>query len=574
MSHIYISYRAIDSHQKAIQQIYTYLADHYGADYVTLSPQDHALDTTIRQAQVQSHQILLVVFGRYGLNMVDERGNRLIVDPYDAQHIEISAALKNRLQIQTLVFDDMVEDLSKHIPEVLKDLAKKPVTLNMTYDTVPDTLETLVDDFGEVKPDTPPITQVDLSQMVVQPSTKPVHPLTPYHQSTSATHEPEIYIHQSRNPLMRFLRRFRRQVTGDAQSQYNNHLANGHSQVDNYRQMWPTSFLMIAVAIALAIAFGAVANTHIPDNNDADFNLREVAAMGRGAVDVAFSADGSQVAHITPFGGVYYLNWEIMTFPDRISVRMSSPEQLAYSIDNTLVMRNDSRIFVVNTRDFGGYLEHQYVIDRDATILDMAVSPTSPVIVFILDTGELIRWNYNANQIDSVTVVNEPVASAQLSVSEDLNLIAVYAYASYLTRTITMLSMDSLEQQYRDNASLEFITLDDEARMITLPWRAGTYTVWNTNNWSQRVGNVKNLYTTSTTTNFEYNSEINLLMQIAEQDVYSWLINDESEYLGSYSLDINDRVETFAISPDGRYLVTGTLTNTIIWELDLADDLN
>ena len=209
-------------------------------------------------------------------------------------------------------------------------------------------------------------------------------------------------------PVMRFLRRVRRQVSGNAghvnQAQHNAHPNTNRPSAESYRQMWPTSFLVIAAVIGLSIFVAAMLQTDIPASQTADFTLREVATMGRGGADVAFSTDGSEVAHITGYGDVYRFNWETMDFPDRVNVRMSSPEQLAYGMDNLLVMRNDARIFVVNTRDYGGYLAHQYVVDGGATILEMAVSQTSPIIVFVLDTGDVvIHWNYGTGDISQTS---------------------------------------------------------------------------------------------------------------------------------------------------------------------------
>ena len=200
MSHIYISYRAVDSHQKAINRLVDHFIQIYGEENVTRSPHRDVLDTTNRQKWVQSHAIVLVIFGRYGLNMVDERGNRLLDDPYDPQHVEISSALKHRLKIHTLVFDDMVDDLGEHLPDVLKGLANKPISTHMTNATLDTTLEQLAEQFESVDVEPSP-TQFDLSKMVAQPSRKETASaeyVSPAPQPQTAY--PQIQIHASRNP--------------------------------------------------------------------------------------------------------------------------------------------------------------------------------------------------------------------------------------------------------------------------------------------------------------------------------------------------------------------------------------
>jgi|GEM_PF-3160423 len=577
MSHIYISYRAVDSHQKAINRIVEHFTQLYGEDNVTRAPHRDALDTTHRQQWVQSHAIVLVIFGRYGLNMVDERGNRLLDDPYDPQHIEVSAALKHRLKIHTLVFDDMVDNLADHLPDVLKGLATKPKTTHLTNATLDDTLNKLTEQFDmlTVQPST---AQFDLSKMVAQPSRKEAT-ATEQIPSTSQvqTAYPQIQIHASRNPLMRFLRRVRLQISGDAghatQAENNANPNTNRPRVESYRQMWPTSFLVIVAVIGLSIFVAAMMQTDIPTSQNADFTLRQVATMGRGGDDVTFSADGSEVAHITGYGDVYHFNWETMDFPDRVNVRMSSPEQLAYGIENSLVMRNDSRIFVVNTHDYGGYIEHQYVAQGGVTILDMAVSQTSTDIVFVLDSGWLIHWDYGIGQISETELMRQPNNGALIRVSSQHNIIALL-----FDRAIHVYDMDTLNLIQTDNRDrYTFADFDrDEARLIA--WTTSNKArVWQVDDWSSRTKELSHYDPSidgryANVDNFVYDSQYDRLVQHVNNRVIEWDYNRQPQYLGEYRLtNTGDIIQSIAISPDGRYLATGTLGDTIIWQLNIDE---
>ena len=589
MARIYISYRSIDSHQKAIQQIYTRLAEKY--ETVTLSPQDQSLDTTVRQAQVQSHNVLLVIFGRYGLNMVDERGNRLIDDPYDAQHIEISAGLKHRMQIHTLVFDDMVEDLSEHIPEVLHGLTKQVVTLNMTNATVTETLDTLVDAIGDMRPRIP-TSKPDLSKMVIQPSTKqaspPVMHLPQPVPSQQPSPAPEIYIHQSRNPVIRFFQRLGGQMVGQTthptQSEENNRPDTGRPRVESYRQMWPTSFLVIALVVGLAMFIASVIQTQAPDTSDEDFSLHQIATMERGAIDVAFSSDGTEVTHITPYHEVYYINWQTMDTPERLSVRMSSPVQVEYGMDDMLVMRNDSRIFVVNPREYNGYLAHQYVVETDATILDMAVSRTSSVIVFVLDTGEVVKWDYDEGNINKSNVVNNTTKLANIILSEDAQVIAtLIANHLYILDGKTLTYIDEFGRftfiaiDNNDSILLGLQPVRHNNRIGTQRYERGNQ-IFSLDDWTSKQLVMSNQHFLDYTSfdNYTYFAGSSLLIQQHENEIRIWQIKETGRYLGAYEVfedfnDMNGIIQSIAISPDGQYLATATTTDTIIWELDVAD---
>lgn len=579
MSRIYISYRSIDSHQKAIQQIYAHLAQTYGVDYVTLSSQDQSLDTTLRQAQVQSHNVLLVIFGRYGLNMVDERGNRLIADPYDAQHIEISAGLKHRLQVHTLVFDDMVENLSDHIPEVLNGLTSEAVILGVTNATVSETVENLVKTIGTAKPRVS-ASKPDISKMVIQPSSKQATTthVNPQLHPAQPTPEPEIYIHQSRNPVIRFFQRIGQHIIGShhpqtTQIEENNRPDAGRPRVESYRQMWPTSFLIIATVIAFGIFVAFMVQVQAPSIGHADFDLREVATMGQGAVDVAFSADGSQVAQITSYGEVNYFALGTTDTPDSLSVRMSSPREIDYGMDDLLVMRNDSRIFVINTHEYGGYLAHQYVADRDAKILDMAVSRTSPVIAFVLDTGEVVRWDYGTSDILEKSFEFEFLSPPQIILSDDHHLIAVH-----YDKSIWVGTMDTMRDISQKSAISLFLAFDNDDMSLINFKHEKSVSFYDIFDWSRQWFKMQGPdFTVSTIyRDFIYHEDTNHLIQRYDNEIRIWEIGRSGRYLGAYEAfedynDMNAIIQSIALSADGQYLAATTITDTVIWELDIAD---
>jgi len=563
MSHIYISHRAIDSHQKAITRLYDQLTETYGASNVTLSSQIPPLDNTERQAFVRSHQVLIVVFGRYGLNMVDERGNLLLNDPYDPQHIEISAGLRHQLQVHTLVFDDMVDDLSEHLPDVLGKLAQKPVATHVTNATVDETIETLIESIGEIKPKAP-ASKPDISKMVMQPSRR----VKPPAAAPQPVEHPQIQIHASRHPLVRFLRRLTHHST--TQVEHNTRPNTNRPRDESYRQMWPTSFLIIGAVIALSVFVAAMFQSGTPTTySNAEFSLRQVATMGRDGEDVAFSADGTEVAHVTSYGRVWRMNWETMDFPDRVSIAMRSTEQIEYGMDNILVMRNDSRIFVVNTSEYDGYMTHQYVTENNAKILDMAVSQSEPIIVFMLDTGEVIRWDYSTGDIAQTTVsIPSDDNDAQIVLSHEHQLIATLTDDG-----LTALALDTLDQIYHTGyaSSYAHIAIDnDDSRLLGLD--ADTYSeskIWSIDNWVTEDVAFNRSTFNSSSVQFAYGEADNLLIKWYEDEVEMW---DNGRYLGHMDI-VNGReyIQSIAISPDGRYLVAGTFNDTIIWELTFAD---
>ena len=72
--------------------------------------------------------------------------------------------------------------------------------------------------------------------------------------------------------------------------------------------------------------------------------------------------------------------------------------------------------------------------------------------------------------------------------------------------------------------------------------------------------------------NLAYDSISNALIQFHDDEIHIWeLQSTASRYLGEYDIPERDPIKTIAISPDGRYLATGTVSDTIIWELDIDE---
>jgi len=125
VSRIYISHLRYDTSRNDVKQIRQRFATRFGADNILDTTSIQTTVTTERQQAVWSCNGLIVVLGRYALNMVDEEGNRVIDDPYDPVHVEIDAGLRAGMQIVVLLVDGTPKLVASQLPEQLQPLLTK-----------------------------------------------------------------------------------------------------------------------------------------------------------------------------------------------------------------------------------------------------------------------------------------------------------------------------------------------------------------------------------------------------------------------------------------------------------------
>ena len=355
MPRIYISYRPIDSHQKAVEQVYNQFGEVFGTENVIRSQQNNNLSTEKLQQQVKQHDLLLVVFGRYGLNMVDESGNLLLADPYDPIHIEIDTALKTRMTIKTLLLDDDKNDLLQKLPEVLRPLANNSVIRVDDLAEIDAIIAQLLQEFSNIQRQSPQTqnTPPDLSKLVVQPTRRPV---------------PSISFNET--------------ITSSQSSQ----------PTPSSKRVWlQMSFSLVLIVGLLLFVASIIQNQdaigiHV---EDAKFNLNPIVVLDQGADYLTVSPYTSEVLYITPQDTIWRYNWITMESSEQVRVGILSPNQVFYGIEDTFIIRSDFQIYVIEPGESGYVLNAIYHTDlrvrAQAKILDMAVSKSSPVIVALLN---------------------------------------------------------------------------------------------------------------------------------------------------------------------------------------------
>ncbi len=127
MPRIYISHRPEDSSRNEVAMIRERLIAEFGADNILESTGSTMEITTNLQRMVQSCDVLLVVIGQYWLNMMDEKGNLLLEDPYDPIHVEIDAGLKTLMVVKFMLVDGVSAPSVDAVPEVLRGLMLKDI---------------------------------------------------------------------------------------------------------------------------------------------------------------------------------------------------------------------------------------------------------------------------------------------------------------------------------------------------------------------------------------------------------------------------------------------------------------
>lgn len=148
MSRIYISHLQYDTSRSTVKRMRQRFALHLGAENVIDTTRVTSTVTTDRQQAVWSCNGLIVVFGRYAMNMVAEDGKRIIDDPYEPVHVEIDAGLRSEMQIAVIVLDNTPEITTDQLPESLQPLLKQATHYRVTDD---DELDALLDDLVAVQ---------------------------------------------------------------------------------------------------------------------------------------------------------------------------------------------------------------------------------------------------------------------------------------------------------------------------------------------------------------------------------------------------------------------------------------
>lgn len=147
MPRIYISHFPHDTSRNEVDIIRHRFSKVMGVENILDTTMIESEVTIERQKAVWSCNGLIIVLGRYALNMVDEKGNRVIEDPYEPVHIEIDAGLRSGLQIVVLVVDGAPKLVSSQIPEPLQLLLTQATHYQIYNDAE---LEHILDDLAQV----------------------------------------------------------------------------------------------------------------------------------------------------------------------------------------------------------------------------------------------------------------------------------------------------------------------------------------------------------------------------------------------------------------------------------------
>ena len=122
---IFISYRRADSAGYA-GRIYDRLSTHFGEDAVFMDVDDigAGLDfVNVLENAVQSCDVVIALIGTRWLNIKDSAGKRRLDNPEDFVRIEIAAALKRKIHVIPVLFDDVEMPHKTKLPYGLKKLA-------------------------------------------------------------------------------------------------------------------------------------------------------------------------------------------------------------------------------------------------------------------------------------------------------------------------------------------------------------------------------------------------------------------------------------------------------------------
>ena len=123
MPRIYISHRPEDSSRNEVLIIRQHLSDAFGADNILESTGSNIEIITQLERLVESCDVVLIVIGRYWLNMIDEEGMRLLDDRFDPIRVEIETALRVAKPIKVLLTDGSQLPQKENFPKTLQPLS-------------------------------------------------------------------------------------------------------------------------------------------------------------------------------------------------------------------------------------------------------------------------------------------------------------------------------------------------------------------------------------------------------------------------------------------------------------------
>jgi hypothetical protein len=155
---IYISYFPEDTSHNDVKIIRKYLNKVFGAENIFDSTDLGQVETTERQQVVQSCDVLMVLIGRYWANMVDEQGNRLIEDAYDAVHVEIDIGLRSATEVFVLAVDGVIMPTRSQIPKVLLPILNKDMSQISGDHQLIELLNDLIRIWSKIPTDVPKVT--------------------------------------------------------------------------------------------------------------------------------------------------------------------------------------------------------------------------------------------------------------------------------------------------------------------------------------------------------------------------------------------------------------------------------
>ena len=122
---IAITYRQYDTTRDELKQIVTYLEAQIGKQNMRVIDPNSDILEVIRT--VRESDVVLVIMGQRWLNMVDEKGKRLIDDTGDPHHVAIATALEEQVWVSVLLADSATMPKRNDLPRELRDLANRDV---------------------------------------------------------------------------------------------------------------------------------------------------------------------------------------------------------------------------------------------------------------------------------------------------------------------------------------------------------------------------------------------------------------------------------------------------------------
>jgi len=122
MPRIYISNRPEDTSRNEVVFIHEQLVRSYGEKNVFQSTGSNSEITTNLERLVKSCHFMLIVIGKYWLDMMDEDGERLLDDPFDPIRVEIETGSKARIPTAIILVDDASLPSTDDLPPSLHSM--------------------------------------------------------------------------------------------------------------------------------------------------------------------------------------------------------------------------------------------------------------------------------------------------------------------------------------------------------------------------------------------------------------------------------------------------------------------